>query len=274
MVAKAMVSKQLRDQANAKVRWCMDLIKKHYNDPHIVCGDIVWDVRGRNGGYYMPGTSVIHLNPILFNENVDDYLENTIPHEVAHLVHYFRDGDNATYRRSMRAFGIRQKRDIHGPGWKAVMRVFGIRNPARCHSYDVSNSQVRVKNKFHYKCSSCGKDYFIGPKSHKNILAGVKYWGLCCGKSSSLVFQTELGQVTLQQAKDKVEQKIVQPKAIQVPTKEVSVDKIISKKDLVRLLIAQYAGLMTRNEMISKIQIEVGMTVAGASTYYYNAMKV
>ncbi len=266
MVDKAMVSKQLRDQANAKVRWCMDLVKKHYNDPHIVCGDIVWDVRGRNGGYYMPGTSVIHLNPILFNENVDDYLENTIPHEVAHLVHYFRKGDDITYRLRVRALGIRQKRDIHGPGWKAVMRVFGIRNPARCHSYDVSNSQVRVKNKFHYKCSSCGKDYFIGPKRHKKILAGVKYWGLCCGKSSSLVFQTELGQVTLQQAKDKVEQKIVKP------TKQVSVNKIISKKDLVRLLVAQHAGL-SRNEMINKIQTEIGMSAAGASTYYYNAVR-
>jgi SprT protein len=63
----------------------------------------------------------IQLNEQLCKENLENFINETVPHEVAHLVAYKVFGD-----------------DGHGDGWRSVMRALGL-NPTRCHDYETKN---------------------------------------------------------------------------------------------------------------------------------------
>jgi SprT protein len=238
-----LVTKKLRNRVDAKIKWCIETARKHYNNNNIVCSGVKWDVNNSCGGCYKPGTAEIHLNPVLFNENVEDYLNSTIPHEVAHLVHHFVQCKISQI--------CRRRRDVHGPGWKAIMRVFGIHEPARCHSYDVTVLRKTKTQKYTLICSQCKKEISVGPTVHRKILQGHVYGHKNC-KNSELHIHT----------------KVVCPE----PTKEVSVNKIITKQLRVKMIVVQNIAL-GRTALIQKIISDVGMTPSGASTYYYNAMK-
>jgi SprT protein len=99
-----------------------------------------YSLRGKCGGQYDPRIHSIRINMVLLSENLEDYLDQTIPHEVAH----------ALTRSKYERYGRRIQ--PHGNEWKSVMRALGKR-PDRCHSYDVSNSTVRtVKRQYKYAC--------------------------------------------------------------------------------------------------------------------------
>jgi len=81
----------------------------------------------------------IRINLQLLAENRDDYLAQTIPHEVAHLVVNWQ-----ARQRSLRP-------KPHGPEWQAVMRdCFGL-EPRRCHDYATRPARV-VKRPYLYAC--------------------------------------------------------------------------------------------------------------------------
>ena len=76
---------------------------------------------------------------VLFRENFEDYIEQTLPHEIAHafvrhqkysICPSFDDVISGRYRRSSRP-------KPHGSEWKRVMLAFG-KTPSRCHSYEKS----------------------------------------------------------------------------------------------------------------------------------------
>ena len=84
-------------------------------------------IRGVAAGKAYSEQNRLSFSPTLMRENILEFLEDTIPHEVAHLV-------------TRKLHGRRVK--SHGPEWQAVMRAFGC-EPSRCHSYDVSNVATR-----------------------------------------------------------------------------------------------------------------------------------
>jgi predicted SprT family Zn-dependent metalloprotease len=59
---------------------------------------------------------IIDLSPLLFSENVGEFENVIIPHEVAHQVAFDVYGDTG-----------------HGPDWKSVMVAYGL-PPNRCHN--------------------------------------------------------------------------------------------------------------------------------------------
>src|SRR3546814_1296313 len=77
----------------------------------------------------------VQLNSVRYQENIQDYLDDTIPHEVAHLITYVLHGREAK---------------AHGNEWQSLMRALGVR-PDRCHSYDTTNSAV-AKAVYKFKC--------------------------------------------------------------------------------------------------------------------------
>lgn len=136
-------------------------------DPQVT---VDWSLRGLAAGrckYNSGGTSHITLNAKIAAAEGDGFVK-TIAHEFAHAVawamHSKRHGD------------VRMK-DHHGWQWEQIMNAFGY--PAeRCHSYE-SAQPSRVVEKFRYRCG-CGPVKLVGPKVHRKIQAGARYFCNTC----------------------------------------------------------------------------------------------
>ncbi len=70
----------------------------------------------------------IRYNIKLVNENLDEYLCNTIPHEVAHLVEWSLHG-----------------KATHLKNWKKIMKDFGVDKPKSYHTYNVQKCKRSLK---------------------------------------------------------------------------------------------------------------------------------
>lgn len=95
----------------------------------------------------------LRFNPKLYRENTEDFLRYTIPHEVAHYVTALLHG----------------RVKPHGKEWKNIMNLFGIENPLRCHSYDISDLYPWI-----YRCDC--REYSISPKKHSLIVRGKRIY--------------------------------------------------------------------------------------------------
>jgi SprT protein len=127
---------------------------------------IRFDLRGRSAGQARLATrepALIRYNPALLRANPDDFLESTVPHEVAHLVAFARHGAR-----------IRP----HGTEWKAIMRHFGV-EPKRCHAYDVTGLKTRALRELDYHCTCRG--HRLTSIRHHRVLAGQTYICRQCG---------------------------------------------------------------------------------------------
>lgn len=257
------VSKELQARVEKRVNECIKIAEKHFGQ-HIAKPSIHFDVRGTVGGYYQPGSHKVRYNPVLLNENVDDYILTTVAHEVAHAIDYHLLGSSV--------YSIRRHKP-HGSSWKNIMRILGV-PVERCHHYNVDNAQVRVKNKFEYRCKHCGTLLTVGPKIHEGIRRGAQRWHSKCGRGlGALEFVRALGQVTYGQAAE-----MRKPDAPTVAKKvEVHQPKIDSgsKYEKAKAIVLEWSmhSKTTAADMIRYIEKECGMSKAGASTYYYKARK-
>lgn len=102
----------------------------------------------------------LEFSPSLYEQNQQDFLENTVPHEFAHLVAFRLYGDNG-----------------HGQGWKAVMRDMGL-EPTRCHDYEVPKRTSSVSYKF--KCACMTHDFT--PQRMAWVRKGKIYKCRTCGE--------------------------------------------------------------------------------------------
>jgi len=94
-------------------------------------------LKGRTAGKASYQKWTIKINLVLLKENWDDMINQTLPHEIAHLVAWHVYG---------------QCIKPHGREWKSIMRAFG-KKPSRCHALDTTNSAVRTMARvFTYKC--------------------------------------------------------------------------------------------------------------------------
>ncbi len=124
----------IQQKAIEETKRYYDIARKLY--PQFKLNDPLIDfkLRGMSAGKAWLTKNKIQYQPVLLADNAQDFLANTVPHEVAHIVAYevFRDAD-------------------HGNGWKAVMRALGVHNITRCHSYDTSSVAVKQK-RIPYQC--------------------------------------------------------------------------------------------------------------------------
>lgn len=111
---------EMKERATRKVWMVLEELNEEYG-ADFDFPRIEWVVCGTTAGKAWLGQWRIQLNEQLCKENIEDFMQDTIPHEVAHLIAYKVFGD-----------------DGHGDGWKSVMRALGL-NPSRCHNYDTSH---------------------------------------------------------------------------------------------------------------------------------------
>ncbi|QIW16700.1 SprT family protein [Pasteurellaceae bacterium RH1A] len=111
---------------------------------------VTYTVKGAKAGVAYLRENEIRLNPVLLAENGADFIQQTVPHELAHLLVY-------------QLFGRVQP---HGKEWKMMMEeVLGV--PAEVyHCYDLA----KVRQTFAYQCAC--QTHQLTIRRHKAIVEG------------------------------------------------------------------------------------------------------
>jgi len=143
---------------------CYEIAKaKGYDLPKI---EIDWSLKGMVAGMFCTqfDRKFFKVNMALAKDNLEDYLNQTVPHEFSHYI-----------VRAVAAKNIFGRPKSHGQEWKNVMiRVFGL-DPKRCHSYDVSQVRQRHGNYYEYKCAC--KTFKLGSVRHHRLQVNPnRYW--------------------------------------------------------------------------------------------------
>jgi len=158
---ESMTASELKSKAIESIKHYTDLGNKVFNT-NMTYPKADFSLRGTVGGKYATSRHTVIVNMILFAENVDKYLNQTIPHEVAHA---FQRHIYGHYKQS----GYSVKRIMpHGNEWKRIMLSMG-KDPKRCHNYDTSNSTARtVSRDYSYSCN-CNTPHNLTVTRHRRM---------------------------------------------------------------------------------------------------------
>lgn len=114
-------------------------------------------LRGQKAGVAHLQENLLRFNPQLYQENTEDFLKQTVAHEVAHLVAHQLFGDRI---------------QPHGEEWQLVMRGVYALPPNRCHSYAV---QRRSATRYIYRCPCPNSDFPFSAQRHNLVKQGRRY---------------------------------------------------------------------------------------------------
>lgn len=191
ILEKTKVSEELKLRVETVVLECLTKAQKKYGENLITkIPEIRYDTKETVAGYacWNMGNPYIRINPILLNENIDEMLKQTVPHEVAHIIvdELNKDRIGSTYN----YFTGRRKRTIapHGIEWQNVMYCFGLQSD-RCHDMNVESIRVlRNKKQYQYRCNC--KTHIVGQIIHNRIVSGRNYTCKVC--KTRVAFDTTL----------------------------------------------------------------------------------
>lgn len=145
-----------------KVEACFKTAEKYFNTTFERPKQIIFKRSGTTGGYSNYAKRELMFQLDLAENNSEDFLNQTVPHEVAHYVQRAVYG----YKRN------NMKVMPHGYEWKYIMRnVYGL-NPERCHHYDTSGTKTKRQVRHLYTCS-CGKTYNLSSTLHNRIQKSI-----------------------------------------------------------------------------------------------------
>ncbi|KXG80004.1 SprT family zinc-dependent metalloprotease [Pseudomonas mosselii] len=132
---------------------------------------VSFKLRGQKAGVAHLHENLLRFNLQLYRENQEDFLRQTVAHEVAHLVAHQLFGDRI---------------QAHGEEWQLIMRGVYELPPNRCHNYEV---QRRVATRYIYRCPCPESDFPFTAQRHKLVRQGRRY--LCRRCRGILVYSGE-----------------------------------------------------------------------------------
>ncbi|NMH58630.1 SprT family zinc-dependent metalloprotease [Alteromonas ponticola] len=137
---------------------------------------ITFNRSGKNAGTAFLQQNRINFHPILLVENWQEYINQVVPHEVAHLVVYQQYG-----RRRQLKTGLFSKRSVtvkpHGVEWQHVMEDVFQTRALTTHNFDISSLGIRTVS---YACQCQTVELTV--RRHNRILRGARY---CCKRCNS-----------------------------------------------------------------------------------------
>lgn len=134
--------------------------------------DIDYSLRGSVAGYANYWKWQMRINRPLMRDNVQDFINDTIPHELAHLI-------------AFKIYGPKIK--PHGPEWKFVCRKLGY-EPNRCHT--LKTTPARIHKKYIYTCD-CGGSFSFGAKRHRQAQENPRRY-FCKSCKGFIVFTNQI----------------------------------------------------------------------------------
>lgn len=123
-------SAEVIQRAIDRVWFCHDLIQERAK-VKLPRPAIEFDLYGSRAGeaHFRPGRQhLIRLNPILLAQNVEDFIDRTPGHEIAHIAAHI------IYPHRIKP---------HGTEWARVMYMIG-QDASPCHQFDTSESKKPV----------------------------------------------------------------------------------------------------------------------------------
>ncbi len=151
------------EQLLARVEQCYQQAEAFFQRP-FPRPSVTFALRGQKAGVAHLQDNHLRFNQHLYQENHHNFLQQTVAHEVAHLVAY-------------RVFGSGIK--PHGREWQRVMQdVFSL--PAkRCHQYVL---KLRQTLRYIYHCACPKQDFTFTAQRHARVLKGQRYRCKVCGQ--------------------------------------------------------------------------------------------
>jgi predicted SprT family Zn-dependent metalloprotease len=143
------------------VKLCIEAAEAKFGKlPNI---EIRYDLKGRAAGQAgrRAGVYFVRFNKEAMQVNWEHMVQETIPHEIAHIVAFAMPQLGATG---------------HNSQWRAISQTLGCKG-ARCHTMKLTPAKRRDIKRFVYEMD--GKEFLVGPKHHNLIqrhgkLAGIR----------------------------------------------------------------------------------------------------
>lgn len=123
------------------------------------------DLRGASAGQVRrlrDGALAVRYNLAMAEQQPEEFLAETVPHEVAHVVTAVCHG----------------RVKPHGREWRAVMQWFGFAAPQRCHRFPTPASG-RSQQRWSYRCSC--REHLLSTTRHHRAQRGLGYLCRACG---------------------------------------------------------------------------------------------
>lgn len=277
-----MTSALLQARVVAKIKECIALAEAHYGRKFKM-PTISYDLRGGAAGRAIFRKWHIQMHPgyLLNADTQENMINNTGPHEMAHLIDFavYPETKETDIQWTHRGYR-RTKRELHGPTWREVMAVIGVpyQDITRCHDYGRLEDARRKAGTETVVCIECDREYTLGAKRVARLRAAPKsMWCKCKG---FLKFKSDDQPVAVKPARSVVPTYTANPL--------VDMMNLINGTNATEMKPAPVAGaskidkcweLYKRNVHLSRGAIiqtfisSAGCTTAGAGTYYATCKK-
>jgi len=259
-----MLTVEKRLEVYKKVDEMIDMGNAHFGTDCTV-PNTIFTKRGTVGGTANYSKMELNFNPGLMVDNWDEYINQIIPHEVAHIIKTHVYG-------STRGNGVN---GAHGGNWKRVMRALGV-EPDRCHDMDVSKvKQFKSPlKKFIYVCPCCDKEVILSAVRHNRQVRGTHNYQLHRG--NRLVLKESLGSMTYKEAHNRKVPGFIKEAAAE---KKAKAPKTVKPGTKIAQAVLAYTAAkgknkeITRQEMITVLADAMQVDRKAAAGYYQNCKK-
>lgn len=156
------------DQVEQKIQQCLQQAK-HYFKVSFKAPTFNFKQRGRSAGTAYLQRNEMRFNAFMLAQDPAKFIENVVPHEVAHIIVHQIYGDKVR---------------PHGPEWRGVMEHIFHVDAARTHDFDVP----KPRNVYTYQCQ-CQVHEFTAHR-HGRAVRGTQYVCKICRSPLKYVKKT------------------------------------------------------------------------------------